>query len=287
MRPNPPRCGSRYEFLSHKPRLPRCQKKNSVTAREKLPHLFSHWDEVRERIIKSPRVLLCLDFDGTLVRIAPRPNQVRVATRTARLLRRLGRHKRVSVILVSGRRRNDMLSYVNLPHVGCQGLYGWESNRRLSLSQAEEINLLRARLSLGSLPQFPGAWVEAKESSLSVHVRSVKPKLLPRVRQTVRRLVRPLRRSLHIFENVRDIEILPWSVKDKGAAVRKYLKKPGHRQDLCFYFGDDFSDEPAFRAVRRGIPVLVGKARPSCAHFRLRGPAEVAVALARIEEAVS
>src|ERR1700676_1420218 len=98
MGPNPPRCGSRYEFLSHKPRLQRCQKKNSVTAREKLPHLFSPWEQVGERIIKSPRVVLCLDFDGTLVRIAPRPNQVRVATRTARLLRRLGRHKRVSVI---------------------------------------------------------------------------------------------------------------------------------------------------------------------------------------------
>jgi trehalose 6-phosphate phosphatase len=260
----------------------------SVKARQNLPHLFSHWDEVIERIRKSPRVLLCLDFDGTLVRIAPRPNQVRVVARTARLLRRLGRHSRISVMLVSGRRRKDMLNYVNLPRVRCQGLYGWECNGHLPLSQAEEINLIRARLSLGkNLPRFPGAWVEPKESSLSVHVRSVKPELVPRVRQTVRRLVRPLRRSLHVFENVRDIEILPCSVKDKGAAVRSYLARPEHRHDLPLYFGDDFSDEPAFRAARKGISVLVGKARPTSAQFRLRGPAEVTTALARIEEAIS
>jgi trehalose 6-phosphate phosphatase len=260
----------------------------SIKVRRKLPHLFSRWDEVIERIRKSSRLLLCLDFDGTLVRIAPKPNKVRVLVRTVRLLRRLGRHAKVSVILVSGRKRNDMLNYVSLPQVQCQGLYGWECNGDLSLSEAEEMDLLRARLALGrKLPRFPGAWVEPKESSLSVHVRSVKPELVPLVRQTVRSLVQPLRRSLHVFENLRDIEILPWSVKDKGAAVRSYLARPEHRNDLPFYFGDDFSDEPAFRAMRKGISVLVGKARPTNAQFRLRGPAEVTMALARIEEAIS
>src|ERR1700694_2109704 len=89
------------------------------------------------------KVPFCLDFDGTLVRIAPRPNQVRVLARTARLLRRLGRHPRVSVLLVSGRRRQDMLNYVNMPHVRCQGLYGWERNGHFSLSQPEETDLIR------------------------------------------------------------------------------------------------------------------------------------------------
>jgi trehalose 6-phosphate phosphatase len=260
----------------------------SIKVLRKLPHLFSHWEEVIERIRKSSRLLLCLDFDGTLVRIAPKPNKVRVLARTARLLRRLGRHAKISVILVSGRRRKDMLNYVSLPQVRCQGLYGWECNGDFSLSEAAETDLLRARLALGSkLPKFPGAWVEPKESSLSVHVRGVKPELRPFVRQAVRSLVHPLRRSLHVFENIRDIEILPWSVKDKGAAVRGYLARPEHRNDLPFYFGDDFSDEPAFRAVHRGISVLVGKTRPTSAQFRLRGPAEVTMALARIEEAIS
>jgi trehalose 6-phosphate phosphatase len=259
-----------------------------MNAREKLPHLFAHWDEIVERVKKSSGLLLCMDFDGTLVRIAPRPNQVRVTARTAGLLRRLSQHRKISVMLVSGRLREDMRRYVDLPRVRCLGLYGWDRNGHFFLSQAEETDLLRARLAVGKvLTRFSGAWLEAKDFSISVHVRSVRPKSIPRVRRAVSGLVRPLRKSLHVFENLRDIEIAPWSVKDKGAAVRSFLAEPKHRNDLPLFFGDDFSDEPAFRAVREGISVLVGKARPSSAQFRLRGPAEVATALARIEEAIT
>lgn len=258
-----------------------------MNPRKKLPHLLLNWDEIARRVRRSSGVLLCLDFDGTLVRIAARPDQVRVAERTARLLRRLGRHRKVSVMLVSGRRRDDLRRYVNLPRVQCLGLYGWDRNGHFSLSQAEETDLLRARLAVGKqLTQFSGAWLEAKDFSLSVHVRSVQSKSIPSVRRIVSGLVRPLRKSLHVYENMRDIEIAPWSVKDKGAAVRSFLAEPEHRKDLPFFFGDDFSDEPAFRAVHKGISVLVGKSRPSSAQFRLRGPAEVATALARIEEAI-
>ena len=259
-----------------------------MNSREKLPHLFSHWHEIVGRVRQSPGVMLCLDFDGTLVRIAPRPDQVRVAARTVRLLRRLARYRRVSVMLVSGRRREDLRRHINLPRVRCFGLYGWDRNGHFSLSQAEATDLMRARIRLGrELTKFTGAWLEVKNSSLSVHVRSVTAKTMPHVRRAVRRLVRPLRKSLHIFENLRDIEIAPWSVKDKGAAVCSFLAEPEHRKDLAFFFGDDFSDEPAFRAVREGISVLVGKARPSSARFRLRGPAKVVTALARIEEAIT
>lgn len=258
-----------------------------MNAREKLPHLFSRWDEVAGRIRKSRGVLLCLDFDGTLVRIAPRPEQVRVGARTARLLRRLGRQRKASVILVSGRSREELRRYVRLPRVQCLGLYGWDRNGHFSLPQAEQTDLIRARLRMGEeLSKFTGAWLEAKDFSLSVHVRSVKSRTISGVRRTVRGVVRPLRRSLHVFENVRDMEIAPWSVKDKGAAVRSILSEPKHRDHLAFFFGDDFSDEPAFRAVRGGISVLVGKSRPSSARYRLRGPEEVTAALARIEEAI-
>ena len=58
------------------------------------------------------------------------------------------------------------------------------------------------------------------------------------------------------------------------------------RQALPLYFGDDYSDEPAFAAARRGVPVIVGNRSPTRARFRLRGPAEVADALFHLEEAI-
>ena len=79
---------------------------------------------------------------------------------------------------------------------------------------------------------------------------------------------------------------MPCRIPDKGAAVREWLAKPQARKALVFFFGDDLSDEPAFRYVRSGISVLVGKTRRTHARFRVRSPDEVAVALNKIKEAL-
>jgi len=76
------------------------------------------------------------------------------------------------------------------------------------------------------------------------------------------------------------------TIGDKGMAVRKFLDDPAMRGALPIYFGDDFSDEPAFAAARKGISILVGRRRKTQAQFSLRGPAEVAMALSRMEEII-
>ena len=88
------------------------------------------------------------------------------------------------------------------------------------------------------------------------------------------------------MSNLRDVEVAPVAIGDKGVAVRRVLDEPALRGALPIYFGDDFSDEPAFAAARKGIPILVGKRRTTRAKFSLRGPAEVAEALSRMEEII-
>ena len=89
-----------------------------------------------------------------------------------------------------------------------------------------------------------------------------------------------------MMSNLRDVEVAPISIGDKGVAVRQFLDEPAMRGALPIYFGDDFSDEPAFAAARKGISILVGKRRATRAKFSLRGPAEVAEALTRMEEII-
>jgi trehalose 6-phosphate phosphatase len=250
-----------------------------------VPHLFQHWDDVAKRVRESRHLLIFLDFDGTLVPIAPRPDMVRVDAVTRRVLHRLGKRRRVTLAVISGRRREELQQFIPDRHVRYLGLYGWERNGRLELSSVERVDIAHAHgLLIDLVREHPKLWIEAKDISLSVHLRDVKPAAQPRVRKAVRRILSPFRRSLHMFENILDIEIVPHSIRDKGAAVLDFLAKPAMRHDLPFFFGDDFSDEPAFAAVKKGVSVLVGKPRPTHAQFHLHGPDEVTKALVRLEE---
>jgi trehalose-phosphatase len=129
-------------------------------------------------------------------------------------------------------------------------------------------------------------WIEPKRSSFSVHLLGASAETQRRVRQQVKKRVKPLRKTLRVMTNLRDVEVAPVSIGDKGVAVRKILGEPAMRGALPIYFGDDFSDEPGFVAAQKGIPILVGKRRTTRARFSLRGPAEVAAALSRMEKTI-
>src|SRR5271156_3918705 len=106
--------------------------------------LVAHWDRVAAQIQSSRRVAVFLDFDGTLVDIAPRPDQVRLAPSARRVLRRLARHPRVTLVVISGRRRAELWRYIGLRGIRYFGLYGWERGRRSRLSTSALIALRRA-----------------------------------------------------------------------------------------------------------------------------------------------
>jgi trehalose 6-phosphate phosphatase len=255
-----------------------------------VPHLFSRWNQVADRIRSHSRgrIAIFLDFDGTLVDIAPRPELVRLKPKARRVLQRLVRHPRVNVVVVSGRRRGELLRYIGVRGIRYLGLYGWERGDGLQLPARAGATLQRARRLLEDrLRAYPTAWIENKRSSLSVHLLDIPAQLQSRVRRALRIWLKPFRRSLRAVENLRDVEILPRSILGKGAAVRRLLRQPGLRGALPFYFGDDLSDESGFLAVRRGVSVHVGAGRKTRALYAVRSPAEVALVLTRIESALS
>jgi trehalose-phosphatase len=70
-------------------------------------------------------------------------------------------------------------------------------------------------------------------------------------------------------------EILPRADWNKGAAVRWILDRLGDEDILSIYFGDDLTDEDAFRALPDGLTFKVGCAEATDARFRVSGPAAV------------
>jgi trehalose 6-phosphate phosphatase len=250
--------------------------------------LFVHWNRITAQVRTHSRVVVFLDFDGTLVAIAPRPELVRLTRPARKVLLHLVRHPRVTLVMISGRRRTELLKHIGIQGIHYFGLYGWERSGTSPLPLRFRVALRSARTQLQlHLRAYPSVWIESKRNSLSVHLLDVPTALQSRVRRDLREWLKPFRRSLRTEENLRDVEVLPRSIPGKGLAVSRFLAQPAFRRALPFYFGDDFSDESAFAAVRRGVSVHVGKPRKTHARYRVRSPVEVTKALTRLEEALS
>jgi trehalose-phosphatase len=247
-------------------------------------HLFDAWSHLTKGIRESRRLVILLDFDGTLVEIAPLPGQVRLADETRRVLRRLSAKPRVTLAVISGRRRAELKHHLGIGKIRYLGLYGWETNGNARLPAAARESLAGALARVqADLPAYPGAWIEPKGNTFSVHLLGASAPVQKRVRRLVRERVRPMRGTLRVIENLRDIEVAPQVIGDKGIAAREFLDRGFRQGTMPMYFGDDLSDEPAFKAVRKGITILVGRRRPTQARFFVRGPQEVTLALKKLD----
>jgi trehalose 6-phosphate phosphatase len=241
-------------------------------------------EKIRARLRRGGRVAIFLDFDGTLVDIAPLPELVRLKPAVRATLKRLAANPRASVFLISGRRRHELLHHMRVAKIGYFGLYGWEGGKIVALPARARTELQRAHNQFERhLRAYPSAWIENKKSSLSIHLLDVPRDQQSRLRRELQACFRPFRKSLRAEANLRDIEILPRSIRGKGAAVRRLLASPKLHGAFPFYFGDDLSDESGFAAVKRGISVHVGKGRKTRARYKVSTPAEVAIALEKLE----
>lgn len=255
--------------------------------RRPIPHLFDRWEQVALRLRASRRVVIFLDFDGTLARIASHPALVRLPLTTRRALERLAGHPRVSLVVLSGRRRAEIRRLIGVRGVRYWGLYGWERGRgaRLPFGARSALRRAQAQVKL-ELSKHPGAWIEDKRHALSVHLLKLRAPEQRAVLRKLHRLLGVFRKNLRLAQNLRDAEILPNSIPGKRSAVRRFLAQSAGRGALAFYFGDDLSDEEAFTAMGRGVAIHVGSSPSTRARYRLRSPGEVSKALKRVEAAL-
>ena len=90
---------------------------------------MSGWPQLKVRLHgRKPRARLIvgLDFDGTLAPMARRPHQASLPPETRALLRRLARKRGAIVAVVSGRGLADLKSRVKVPGAYMAGNHGLE-----------------------------------------------------------------------------------------------------------------------------------------------------------------
>ena len=101
------------------------------------------------------------------------------------------------------------------------------------------------------LSQIPGALVEHKGLTLTVHYRSVDDSLLGEVDSVIDRLTRGFVESgqLRLTRGKRVVEVRPAVPWDKGRAIQRIWEECGD-SPVPVYFGDDLTDEDGFRVVQ-------------------------------------
>jgi trehalose 6-phosphate phosphatase len=227
------------------------------------------------RLQTAPLVALFLDFDGTLARLRPRPEEVWMESSARQALTDLVRIPRLRIWVISGRRQADVRARIRVPGIRYLGLHGWEGRAHAALSEDTRRSLSCVASWLGGLvADTPGIWIEDKEHALTVHYRGVPRPDARRARLMLDGVVAPFRCSLRIHPGKSIWEVVPREVEDKGAAVRE-LMAPLRGRALPLYVGDDRMDESAFAALPGGVTVRVGSNGLSHAQYRLSGASEV------------
>ncbi|MHA6720101.1 trehalose-phosphatase [Sphingomonas sp. RS6] len=213
---------------------------------------------------------LFLDFDGTLVEIADRPDAVSVSPRLAALMHALDRRLDGRLALVSGRPADEIATLFGADLCTVVGSHGMEFRRPDGKREQAErpAGLADALAAMSALAaDAPGVIVENKPLGAALHFRAAPDREGVCV-ALAERLARD--HGLHLQHGKMMVEVRA-SGGDKGSAIRALTAEPRFADTRPVFIGDDLTDEPGFAAVAAlgGAGILVGPERPTDARFRL------------------
>ena len=255
-----------------------------------MNHLFDHWPEISSRVSEAPRLLLMLDFDGTLSPIVSHPDLATLPAETRARLVELRSAPGVSLAIISGRSVADLRRRVAVENIIYVGNHGREvqkpgaSEPETDLRIQQRMEEVTGRLGR-QLSEVPGVVIENKGFTVALHYRQVPESLRPRVQTRAREIARQMADLIEVSEGKCVYDLFPSDGANKGKAALALLEEHGGLPAvLPIYCGDDTTDETVFRALPAGsVTVYVGDVvAPSAAGYRLADPGEVASLLKRI-----
>ncbi|TQI75884.1 trehalose 6-phosphatase [Bosea sp. AK1] len=227
--------------------------------------------------IASPgsEIALFLDFDGTLVEIAPSPEDVHLDRRVAPALMALRAQLGGALALVSGR-PIGFLDGILAPHrFDIAGLHGAQIRVDGEIrSQADTHEGMHG--ALRDLVRFAnshvGIIVEDKRISIALHWR-LAPSLEAEALALMRSIAVKLGPGMRLQEGKAVAELVPAGAS-KGSAIAWLMATPVYAGRIPVFIGDDITDEDGFEAVNAmgGVSVRIGADRESHATCRLASP---------------
>lgn len=206
---------------------------------------------------KGHRRLLLLDYDGTLVPFTVDPSQAVPSARAIDLLRSLCEAGGNRVVLISGRKKDDLAVWFeglgmtlvaeNGAWVREPGKDQWEATTPIDVRWKERLRPILQRF----VTRIPGSTIEEKETSLVWHYRRVD---LNTGSLAARELIDTLTNltanlELVVFIGNRSVEVRSSKVS-KGSFFQTHLAQ--EPWDFILAMGDDWTDESLFSVLPSG-----------------------------------
>lgn len=215
------------------------------------------------------------DFDGTLSEIAKTPEEACLKESTKKLLKNLSRKEYVAV--VSGRELSDIKNKVGLEGLIYAGNHGFEweiggkeSSVKVPLIKKKMMEEVKKRFKIIA-ENYLGILIESKGFSFSIHYRNLDQK---KVKVFLRYLKRnnyfmDKRGLLSVVRGKKVLEIRPNVNWNKGKFI-KFLLEWMNGKFFPVYVGDDTTDENAFRVLKNGLTIHMGKKHKSSAEYFIK-----------------
>ena len=241
------------------------------------------------RLAGAERLLIALDFDGTLAPLVDRPEDARATERARAAIERLAGADDTRVAIVSGRALAS-LDHVASPPDGTllSGSHGVElqldaGEVTIDLRDPELARLQRLSEIVDAVASdAEGAWVERKPAGLALHTRRLNAKVGAALQHAARERVEAELEGITVRTGKAVIEFAVRS-SDKGESLTRLRQHVG--ASAVIYVGDDVTDEDAFATLdAEDVGVKVGQGK-SIATYRVRSPEDVAELLEFLAQA--
>lgn len=232
-------------------------------------------DRAGRLVESSARVMIVSDFDGTLCPIADRPGMAALSPAMFDLLERLASSPGAALVIVSGRSLRDLAARTPAGAIlaGNHGLEIEGAGLRFEHPGARDARpcLAAAGGALrDELVRWPGAWLEDKRLTATVHYRNAEPRLHRHLLFAIRKTLAPFGASLAMRAGKKALEIRPrldWSKAD----VVEWIRDRIGPFDACIRLGDG---ESISGAGEREVVVRTG--------YRAAGAMEAGLVLANV-----
>ena len=229
-------------------------------------------NQIRNDFNKAHKRILFLDYDGTLVDFADKPEMARPDEDLVQLVRNLNNRDNTEVLLISGRDKDTLGTWwqdTQVELIAEHGVWTRKSDQEWQLSENVRNDWMGSVRPVieNFVDRTPGTFIEEKNYSLAWHYRKADPELGELRANELSNVLKELisNHGLSVLEGNKVLEIKSSGV-NKGKACSKRLVDSN--TDFILAIGDDWTDEYMFHELPdNAYTIKVGIKKTSAKYY--------------------